>query len=111
MISDVLYDARLSIRQYMDAAETGYPGPGPLRERLEQLLAEMVSIQAILDAPPGLEPFTCIYEEPGVGGWQFFQCFAENADHAEEQATNAYPDATILWVNQGHGRTSQTMEE
>lgn len=29
-----------------------------------------------------------------------FLCMAEDVDHAEEQATNAYPDTDIVWVVQ-----------
>ena len=34
-----------------------------------------------------------------------FQCYADDADHAEEQALNAYPDAEIVWVWQGEEGT------
>lgn len=30
-----------------------------------------------------------------------FQCWADDADHAEEQCANAYPDADVVWVWQG----------
>ena len=30
-----------------------------------------------------------------------FVCMADNADHAEEQCTNAYPDCNVIWVYQG----------
>ena len=30
-----------------------------------------------------------------------FQCWAEDAEHAEEQCLNAEPDAGIVWVWQG----------
>jgi len=30
-----------------------------------------------------------------------FQCYAEDADHAEEQCENAYPDCDIVWVWHG----------
>lgn len=30
-----------------------------------------------------------------------FQCWAEDADHAEEQCLNAYPDCSVVWVWQG----------
>jgi hypothetical protein len=30
-----------------------------------------------------------------------FQCFAENADHAEEQCENAYPNSDIVWLWEG----------
>jgi hypothetical protein len=58
-----------------------------------------------------MEPFTVIYVEPaeGLELWQFFECMADNDDHAEEQCTNAYPTATILWVNKGQGRDAREM--
>lgn len=28
-----------------------------------------------------------------------FQCFADAADHADEQCINAYPDADIVWIS------------
>lgn len=30
-----------------------------------------------------------------------FTCEAENADHAEEQCLNAYPDCGVVWVAVG----------
>jgi hypothetical protein len=30
-----------------------------------------------------------------------FVCDAEDADHAEEQCTNAYPDCDVVWVVTG----------
>lgn len=27
-----------------------------------------------------------------------FRCHADDADHAEEQCRNAYPDADVVWV-------------
>lgn len=56
--------------------------------------------------------FTVIYVEPteGLELWQFFECQADNGDHAEEQCLNAYPDCKVLWVNRGHGSRSRTME-
>ena len=53
--------------------------------------------------------FTVIYviEAEGIQ-WQFFNCLADNADHAEEQCVNSYPDCEVLWVNEGHNVT--TME-
>jgi hypothetical protein len=30
-----------------------------------------------------------------------FACWADDADHAEEQCLNAYPDADIVWVWEG----------
>ncbi len=41
---------------------------------------------------PGLKPYRVSYhEEPGDICIFHFDCWAENADHAEEQAENAYP--------------------
>ena len=34
-------------------------------------------------------------------GWEYFVCEAVDGEHAEEQARNAEPDASILWVNRG----------
>jgi len=52
-----------------------------------------------------LRTHTVIYTEPAEGiFWQFFQCEAEAADHAEEQCRNAYPTGEILWVNEGTSR-------
>lgn len=58
-----------------------------------------------------MDKFTVIYtkaDEPI--GWQFFQCQADDADHAEEQCINAYPGCAVLWVNEGHGPDSQRMD-
>ena len=59
-----------------------------------------------------MEPYTVIYVEPDIGIelWQFFQCFADNDEHAEEQCHNAYPNGVILWINTGHGPQSQRQE-
>jgi hypothetical protein len=54
-------------------------------------------------------PFTVIYVERGYIDWLFFECSADDAEHAEEQCTNAYPDCAVLWVNEGHGPDAQTM--
>ncbi len=58
-----------------------------------------------------MNPFTVIYTEPGIDEWwQFFECHADDGDHAEEQCENAYPTCAVLWVNEGHGAQSQTMD-
>ncbi len=58
-----------------------------------------------------MNPFTVIYVIDAEGiGWQFFECRADDDGHAEEQCMNAYPEASILWVNEGHGPDSQHME-
>ncbi len=31
-----------------------------------------------------------------------FTCWAEDADHAEEQCVNAYPDCDVLWIFEGN---------
>jgi hypothetical protein len=55
-----------------------------------------------------MNPFTVIYTEPDIFVWQFFNCHADDGDHAEEQCIDANPTATVLWVNEGHNVT--TME-
>lgn len=30
-----------------------------------------------------------------------FVCHAEDADHAEEQCLNAYPDCDVVWIAEG----------
>lgn len=32
-----------------------------------------------------------------------FECYADDADHAEEQCLNAYPDCEVVWVSKGLG--------
>lgn len=61
------------------------------------------------DAASDLHPFTVIYVVDVEGSqWQFFNCMAEDANHAEDQCIDAEPQATVLWVNEGHNVT--TME-
>lgn len=56
-----------------------------------------------------MNPYTVIYVIASEGiQWQFFNCHADNADHAEEQCIDAYKDAEVLWVNEGLNVT--TME-
>lgn len=59
-----------------------------------------------------MEPFTVIFVDHNDSSdlWQFFECHADDADHAEEQCADAYPACEILWVNVGHGHASQTMD-
>lgn len=48
--------------------------------------------------------FTVILLEPSSIFWTYFTVHqADDADHAEEQAENAYPGCEILWVNEGEG--------
>lgn len=59
-----------------------------------------------------LHPFTVIYVQQNDGPfWQFFECMAEDGDHAEEQCVNAEPGASVLWVNAGHGPAARSMDE
>lgn len=46
------------------------------------VLYRIESIMSPLDAPFG------------------FICAADDADHAEEQCENAYPDAAVVWVSE-----------
>ena len=55
-----------------------------------------------------MNPYTVIYDEPGYINWHFFNCLADDPDHAEEQCLNANPTCSVLWVNEGHNVT--TME-
>ena len=48
-----------------------------------------------------MQAYTVIYREPDAHPLdtpEVFICQAEDADHAEEQAENAYPRALILWI-------------
>jgi hypothetical protein len=47
------------------------------------VLYRQEEVMTVLDAPFG------------------FACWADDADHAEEQCLNAYPDADIVWVWEG----------
>jgi hypothetical protein len=45
----------------------------------------------------GLEPFlVTLHEDKGDKFTLLFDCWAEDADHAEEQALNAYPNGEII---------------
>jgi hypothetical protein len=45
----------------------------------------------------GLEPFlVTLHEDKGDKFTLFFDCWAEDSDHAEEQALNAYPNGEII---------------
>ena len=58
-----------------------------------------------------MNPFTVIWIEEASGiWWQFSECLAYDGEHAEEQCIDAYPDGEVLWVNEGHGPASQTMD-
>jgi len=47
--------------------------------------------------------FTVIYTNPQDGMfWQYFLCQADDADHAGEQCFSAYPECSILLINEGH---------
>ena len=47
------------------------------------VLYRQEEVMTVLDAPFG------------------FACWADDADHSEEQCLNAYPDADIVWVWEG----------
>lgn len=55
-----------------------------------------------------MNPYTVIYSEADDWAWRFFNCYADDTDHAEEQLLNFDPKATVLWINEGHNVT--TME-
>ena len=45
----------------------------------------------------GLKPFlVTLHEDKGDKFTLFFECWADDADHAEEQALNAYPNGEII---------------
>lgn len=45
----------------------------------------------------GLLPFrVMVHEEKGDKHQLVFDCYAEDADHAAEQAENAYPDGEVV---------------
>ncbi len=51
-----------------------------------------------------LNHFVVLYREqdqPPLDVPLGFQCWADDADHAEEQCVNAYPDCDVLWVFEG----------
>lgn len=48
-----------------------------------------------------MNKFTILYKEPGLNPELpplHFHCDAEDADHAEEQCENAYPECEVVWV-------------
>jgi len=60
-----------------------------------------------------MNAMTVIFVEPTddlLEIWQFFECMADNDDHAEEQCLNAHPNAKVLWVNSGHGTTARVQD-
>lgn len=67
--------------------------------------AEYMEEDEVSPDPP-LTRFTVIYqiEDEGIQ-WQFFQAWAEDGDHAEEQCRDAYPTCNVIWVNEGLSRT------
>jgi hypothetical protein len=51
-----------------------------------------------------LSNYVVLYREPKMFPLDApfgFQCWADNADHAEEQYINAYPDCDVVWVWEG----------
>lgn len=51
-------------------------------------------IRRVIDPGQGLQPYLVLYREGGAV--LAFDCQAEDADHANEQAINAYPEAEIV---------------
>lgn len=50
----------------------------------------------------GLYTYTVILTKKKVPlSWAHFVCEAENGDHAEEQALEAFPQCEVIWVNRG----------
>lgn len=51
---------------------------------------------------PNNVEFTVILREYDSIGWTYFLVNqADSVEHAEEQASDAYPNCEILWVNEG----------
>lgn len=49
-----------------------------------------------------LKSYVVLFVEPEYPLEVFgFVCDAEDEDHAEEQALDAYPDANVVWVEEG----------
>jgi hypothetical protein len=51
-----------------------------------------------------MKNFVVLYREGGMLPLDKpfgFQCWADDADHAEEQCLNSYPAADVVWVWQG----------
>lgn len=65
----------------------------------------MLSLAAPAPAAPLLLEFVVLYR-PTKEDWlatpEGFLCSADDPDHAEEQCINAYPDADVLGVYEGH---------
>ena len=60
----------------------------------------MLTIEQIIEQNPNLIPYRItLAEEKGDKFTIVFDCFAEDDDHAEEQAINAYPNAEIHNIN------------
>jgi hypothetical protein len=59
----------------------------------------MKTTAQVIAENPNLIPYrVTLAEEPGDKFTIVFDCFAEDDNHAEEQAMNAYPTATIYNV-------------
>jgi hypothetical protein len=51
-----------------------------------------------------LSNYVVLYREPEMFPLDAplgFQCWADNAGHAEEQCINSYPDCDVVWVWEG----------
>jgi hypothetical protein len=48
-----------------------------------------------------MELYTVIMEDTD-NDWCYFQCQADDVEHAEEQALDAYPASVVIWVNEGN---------
>jgi hypothetical protein len=56
-----------------------------------------------------MQKYTVIIENP-ADYWYYFLCEADDALHAEEQANNAYPHHTVVWVNEGENYSLEDVE-
>lgn len=56
-----------------------------------------------------MNPYTVVFtlQDDPIPLWEGFNCRADDPDHAEEQCFNAYPNASIVWVNTGFNNFHQ----
>ena len=60
-----------------------------------------------------LFPFTVVWVEPEPYQMDFYNCMATDHYDAQLKCEEMYPDADVLWVNEGHNNTrmEESLEE